>query len=163
MKLKRFKKESRPIAHVARSVTQCLDILVPFQDISSSELADTLASSICTPMDPIDVLLSTCFFERIPRAAPIHYLEEGDISGAVWHHGEGYVTALKGAPEQLLLRCSLSQTDREKALLDATKRARHTFEVTACARAFTKQNVQSIGSLREIEFVGFIITKPIIR
>ena len=136
----------------------------------------TLADSIVARTghnvaDPLD----TAFRAFIAKNLPSHtgkpmrsYQFEHALamSGALHHHGAQYSLALKGAPEQLIERCSLTEGEREQAIAELHRLTSLGFRVIALGHATLKESLESLETLpprQPITFDGFVAVADTLR
>lgn len=88
------------------------------------------------------------------------------MSGALHHHGAQYSLALKGAPEQLIERCSLTEGEREQAIAELHRLTSLGFRVIALGHATLKESLESLETLpprQPITFDGFVAVADTLR
>ncbi len=135
-------------------------------DNSSLNLLETAQRSINQgtkihdPLDiaMIDYIAANKSSKRL-RSDALHSLpfdQDHAMSGNVWHHGATYQLALKGAPEAILRRSSLTKSqkgDAEAALQQLTSQG---YRVIAFAEAEIKKPITSIDQLSKTQKLTFI-------
>lgn len=80
------------------------------------------------------------------------------MSGNSWHYGREYELAIKGAPEAVLARCSLTEAEREEAHKAFAAIASSGQRVVAVAYALLPLSPSTLTPLSGMQFVGFIAT-----
>jgi Ca2+-transporting ATPase len=125
-----------------------------------------------TAYDPLDgAFLAYAKQKKVSATlgAPLHSLPfnyEHSLSGAVWHHGTDYRVALKGSPEALLARTTLSRTEKkeaEQALTDFTSQG---YRVIALGEVMLPTAIASFAefpSKQKITFKGFVAVADTLR
>ena len=81
------------------------------------------------------------------------------MSGNLWHHGNVYDLAIKGAPEAILARSDLSENEREQAQAQLHRLSSSGFRVIALAHASLQKPITDLIDLPEktlLAFDGFI-------
>ncbi len=81
------------------------------------------------------------------------------LSGNIWHSGNEFELAVKGAPEAVLARSDLTDTEREHAMLRLNRIAAEGYHVFAVGYKKIPQALRSLNDLREsnsLEFAGFV-------
>lgn len=124
-------------------------------------LLDPLDSAIVTYLQHNDLslphqqaLLSLPFD---PRSA---------MSGNVWHSGAQYALYVKGAPEQVLLRCDLTENEHEQATAKLHSLAGNGYRVIALAHTTLEKPIATISDLpkrHRLTFAGFAAINDTIR
>lgn len=122
--------------------------------------------------DPLDLSLKEYVSKQKIKqasAAPLAVFpfdQSVSMSGNLWHHGREYLLYLKGAPEQILAHCELTESERETALYQLNKLTAQGYRVLAFAKCqLTKQpsSLSYIKKMKGIEFAGFIAVADILR
>ena len=88
------------------------------------------------------------------------------MSGNVWHNGGSYTMALKGAPEQLLARCLLTENEREKANATLHHFTGSGYRVIALAHTDLIKPISSFDNLPKkarLKFDGFMAVADVLR
>ena len=115
--------------------------------------------------DPLDIAISTYAQKNgasLPKQAPhtsLPFDQESAMSGNIWHRGSDFHFYAKGAPERIIARSRLTETEREKitqALHDFTS---HGYRVIALAEAPLKKPFSSFETMPKqlkLQFKGLI-------
>lgn len=122
--------------------------------------------------DPLDTAMHE-FVEHekvaIPKTKPLVSLpfdQNVAMSGNVWHKGEGYELYLKGAPEHVLARSSLTSGEHEEALHALHQLTAQGYRVIALADTYLKGEITSFEKLPKshpLTFVGFVAVADVLR
>jgi Ca2+-transporting ATPase len=89
--------------------------------------------------DPLDTALHSFIISKnvaTSKSAPLTafpFDPKLAMSGNLWHHGDGYYLAIKGAPEHVLLRSDLTENEHEAATVQLHKMTEGGFRVIAVA------------------------------
>ncbi len=89
--------------------------------------------------DPLDAALAAFAEGKGYRASPyqpchsLPFDQATGMSGNLWHRGSEYLLAAKGAPEWVLERSDLTESERERADMQARKLAAKGYRVIALA------------------------------
>jgi Ca2+-transporting ATPase len=143
---------------------------------STADLPHILAHVINRPshhvLDPLDAAL-TRFAElkhaTIPKHPPLVSLpfnQSVAMSGNVWHQGSAFELVVKGAPEQILARADLTESEREQCEAALHQMTGKGYRVIAIAQTELKESVQSFEALPKkmrLEFTGFIGVADVLR
>jgi Ca2+-transporting ATPase len=122
--------------------------------------------------DPLDIaMLEFVEHERAasPKTKPIASLpfdQAVAMSGNVWHKGEGFELYLKGAPEHVLARSSLTSGEEEAAIQALHQLTGQGYRVIALAETYLKSDVTSFSDMPKnhpLTFVGFIAVADVLR
>lgn len=125
-------------------------------------LALAVTRSPREPVTPLDTALAAYVATSdtlLPSSSPIvtyPFDPNTSMSGNAWHHGREYELALKGAPEVVLLRCDLSEEEREKARFIFINLAAEGHQVIAVAHARATSAPDSLHELKKMSLVGFV-------
>lgn len=104
-----------------------------------------------------------------PTAKPILSLpfnQDFAMSGNLWHVGEKYELAIKGAPEHVLAKSSLSSTEKAKAEGTLNQLTGQGYRVIALAKTVITKEIEKFEDLPKqpkLEFAGFIAVADILR
>ncbi len=130
------------------------------------EFLDMLAKSIIfDPPGAIDTAIQTyveAYVSPVGRhtaMTSLHFDISSSCSGAVWHNGATYTVAIKGAPEEVLVRCDLTENEHERAIIKLHSLAAHGHKVIAIAHASLTHTVSDMHDLSlhtRLIFDGFI-------
>ena len=88
------------------------------------------------------------------------------MSGNVWHKGEGFELYLKGAPEHVLARSSLTSGEEEAAVQALHQLTGQGYRVIALAETYLKNEVTDFDDIPKnhpLTFVGFIAVADVLR
>lgn len=99
-------------------------------------------------------------------AASLPFNQDVAMSGNLWHHGETYTLAVKGAPEQILARSDLSESEREKAQTQLNAMTSEGYRVIGVGYIDTKKKIESFEDLNKTDrltFCGFFAVADILR
>lgn len=77
---------------------------------------------------------------------------EGTLSGGTYHYGTTYNLYLKGLPEDILQRCSMTEGEREKATLEYLRLTTLGLAVIG----FGQASAPSAKTVPKLHFVGYI-------
>ena len=93
--------------------------------------------------------------ERV-QTLPFDYLLA--MSGNVWRFGRRYAVYVKGAPEKVLARCKLADTQLRRATEQLNEYAGRGYRVIALAKYERSTPIHNLSDLAEsgLEFLGFI-------
>lgn len=80
------------------------------------------------------------------------------MSGNAWHHGREFELSLKGAPEAILTRCNLTESEREEVYKAVVSMAAEGHQVIALAHALLSSAPGTLAEVRDISFAGLIAT-----
>ena len=122
--------------------------------------------------DPLDIaMIEFAQAEQIviPKGTPLTSLpfdQDVSMSGNIWHHGTKFHLNIKGAPEQILSRSTLSKSDKvlaEEVLIKFTAQG---YRVIAVATTVLEAPIKSfldLPSKVKLDFVGFLAIADILR
>ncbi len=122
--------------------------------------------------DPLDTaMLEFAEHEKVdmPKTEPVLSLPfdpNVSMSGNIWHKGDGYDLFIKGAPEQVLARCSLTANEHEQATHALHKLTAQGYRVLALADTYLTSEIATFGDLptrHPMSFVGFIAVADVLR
>lgn len=125
----------------------------------------TVAASGQSLSDPLDIAIdnyATSEAVAATKQAPIvsfSFDQDLALSGNIWHHGDSYSLHLKGAPEQILQRSSVSTTElkaAKKALEELTSKG---YRVIAIAHSPVKKTFTELSAMPKslkLTFDGFL-------
>lgn len=88
------------------------------------------------------------------------------MSGNLWHHGSNYELAVKGAPEAILARSSLTESEREEAEKQLNKMTSEGYRVIAVAHRKLPTAIKKLQDLTErdvLSFAGFVAVADALR
>lgn len=147
----------------------CDDVWQPNQ--TTINFNDILSKAIVSPDDPVDkALLDYLTTQTAPtpqyqpfRAIP--YDRNVAISGNIWHHGEHYVPAVKGAPEHILAHCDMSDNERESIMIRLHALSATGNMIIAIAAGLLPHAIEQLEQLdrnEKLSFIGFVSLKPVI-
>lgn len=122
--------------------------------------------------DPLDTALSEYVLQK--KAAVSHHIplavfpfdHTTAMSGNLWHHGNEYDLAVKGAPERVLDRCELTEGEREAAEVVLHKMTGEGYRVIAVAHLRLNHAIKDLKELAKKErltFYGFVAVADIVR
>ena len=122
--------------------------------------------------DPLDIAIAE--FAKLKHAkSPVHtplaslpFSQSVAMSGNVWHHGHAYELVIKGAPEHVLARSSLTEGEREQAEAALHQLTAQGYRVIAIASTELKKEITKFEDLpakKHFEFTGFIAVADILR
>lgn len=97
---------------------------------------------------------------RHPAMTVIPFDEQTTMSGTIWHHGTVYNLFVKGAPEQVLSRCDLTENEREQAIMMFHKFTTRGHSVVAIASTELSKPVSKFDELPKkvrLSFNGFVV------
>jgi len=121
--------------------------------------------------DPLDASM-TDYYEKMHTKKPHETLIRSlpfdlgyAMSGNVWVHGDGYELYIKGSPEAVLDRSSLTKHERAEAEIALHGFLALGFRVIALGVRYLKQPIEKFSELSDtpLEFVGFLAVSDIIR
>ncbi len=122
--------------------------------------------------DPLDTAIHEFILREkvaIPRAAPIVSLpfdQAAAMSGNLWHKGDGYELFVKGAPEYVIARSSLTSGEEEEATHALHQLTAQGYRVIALAETYFNGEITSFAQVPKnhpFTFVGFIAVADILR
>lgn len=130
-----------------------------------STIGDILSKAINDPADPIDaglVAYINAHALTMPQRKPLHAITfdaHDGISGNIWHHGEYYLPAIKGMPEQILEHCDISDNERESIMIQLHSMAATGNTIIAVATGLLRRDIKDLRHLKnneKLSFVGFV-------
>lgn len=98
--------------------------------------------------------------------ASLAFDQSVSMSGNVWHNGDSYTLAIKGAPEQVLLRGDLTENEREKANTMLHKLTGGGYRVLAIAHTELQKPIHKFSDLpakTTLQFDGFLAAADVLR
>ena len=122
--------------------------------------------------DPLDIaMVEYADAEKVVKLKgnPLHSLpfsHEHAMSGNVWHHGSLYRLTVKGAPEAIIARSILTETEREEAELALARLTSQGYRVIALAQTELKKSVETLAELptrTRFDFIGLIAIADTLR
>lgn len=115
--------------------------------------------------DPLDIALHDYVKHNkssLSRNVPLEsfpFDHATSMSGNLWHHGDTYDLAIKGAPEAILARSDLSENEHEQATAELHRMSSNGYRVIALAHATLQKPLANLAELPKkisLEFDGFI-------
>ena len=88
------------------------------------------------------------------------------MSGSVWHHKNNYFLNVKGAPEHILNRSTMTESEREAAHRELTRLTSMGYRVIAVATKTLNKTISQFVELKsgdKLTFVGFIAVADTLR
>jgi len=122
--------------------------------------------------DPLDTALEVFVQSKhIPNSkqnplSSLPFEQSVAMSGNTWHNGANYELFIKGAPEHVLLRCDLTESEQEAAIVALHKLTSKGYRVIAVAHQSLKHNITGFGQLTRkdvFSFDGFIAIADTLR
>jgi calcium-translocating P-type ATPase len=122
--------------------------------------------------DPLDTALHEYVMEKkgsVRTHAPLTVFpfdQTTAMSGNLWHHGAIYDLTVKGAPEHVLARSDLTDSEHELANTQLHKMTSQGYRVIAIARVSLPREIHSFNELtrgEKLTFVGFVAVADILR
>lgn len=122
--------------------------------------------------DPLDVAFSNYVTDMdipTPKGSPMTVFPFDTslaMSGNIWHYGGEYELALKGAPEAILSRSELTESEKEEAELKLRAMTSEGYRVIAVAYSKLPtaiRKLQDLGEKDTLEFVGFVAVADALR
>jgi Ca2+-transporting ATPase len=135
-------------------------------------MAKAINHSAQSMHDPLDsALMEFAHQKRIkvptqPALTNFPFTQSVSMSGNLWHDGALYRLVVKGAPEQILARSDLTESEREEAEGELQRMTGEGFRVIAIAHMESKDTIKSLEDLKkggELSFVGFVAVADILR
>ncbi len=135
-------------------------------------LAKTVNSNVHGTHDPLDIAIDEFAAARHvekPRHQPLVKLPFNhavSMSGNVWHRGKEYELAVKGAPEHILARCDLTESEHEKLESTLHSYAAEGYRVIAiahCTLSYAPQKIEDLKKKDRFDFAGFIAVADVLR
>ena len=121
--------------------------------------------------DPLDTALAAFSAENnvpLPKAHPLHtfpFDQATAMSGNIWHSGKEYTLFIKGAPEHVLHKSSLTESELEQANAQLHKLTGSGYRVLAVAESTLAAPIEKLGDIRkgQLTFLGFIAVADVLR
>lgn len=122
--------------------------------------------------DPLDIaLIEYAQQQKTPSApgtllASLPFDQAVAMSGNMWQHGINYTLTVKGAPEHVLQRSTLADSEHEEALVALHKLTGNGYRVIAIAQATLGKPItrfEEISHHTKFEFIGFIAVADVLR
>ena len=122
--------------------------------------------------DPLDIAMHEFVdHERaaMPKTKPIVSLpfdQVAAMSGNLWHKGEGFELYIKGAPEHVLARSSLTSGEEEEAIHALHQLTGQGYRVIALAETYLKGEIIAFSDIPKshpLTFVGYIAVADVLR
>jgi Ca2+-transporting ATPase len=88
------------------------------------------------------------------------------MSGTLWHNGDKYDLVVKGAPEHVLIRSDLTESEHEEAETMLHKLTADGYRVIAIAHRSLTHSITTLDQLKKSEkltFAGFVAVADILR
>jgi Ca2+-transporting ATPase len=88
------------------------------------------------------------------------------MSGTLWHNGDKYELVVKGAPEHVLIRSDLTESEHEEAETMLHKLTADGYRVIAIAHRGLTHSITTLDQLKKSEkltFAGFVAVADILR
>ncbi|HET8884611.1 MAG TPA: cation-transporting P-type ATPase [Candidatus Saccharimonadales bacterium] len=88
------------------------------------------------------------------------------MSGNIWHHGKSYQLMIKGAPEHVLSRSDLTDSEHEQATAALHHLTAQGYRVIAIAQTTLTKDITAFSDLSKkdtLEFIGFIAIADVLR
>lgn len=134
-------------------------------------VAQTINAQGGAMLDPLDTALLDYAQEhnqRLSRYQPresFPFDNRTSMSGNLWHHGDSFILAIKGAPETVLEHCSLSEGEREKIVAMLQQLSADGYRVIAIAEQQLKKEITSLKSSKKLrmEFAGLVGVADVLR
>lgn len=132
---------------------------------SRASIRDTAMQATNQPHADIDAALATWAKREGARPSshpPLRHMaftHTTGISGCLWHNGGQYLLVVKGAPEHVLARCDLTESERERVILQQHKFAAQGYRTVALAYRTLARPIAAIDELTKresLEFAGLI-------
>lgn len=167
----RFGLSKKPAVYIINRVhaalCDSLQVEKIWQPVHMSPVStDSLRRSLTSDADSLIEQALERYIASLPRTSkqiiPLHeflFHPANGISGNTFHHGAEYTTTVKGMPEAILRRCSLSEGEREAINLTIRKHAKQGGYILALAEVTTEQPIRSIQQMKHLDFLGLIICK----
>lgn len=143
---------------------------------SKSNFSELVAKSINQTgekmHDPLDTAFATYITEgnvQRPRQLPLHtfpFDQMVAMSGNIWHQGSDYELVVKGAPEHVLAKCDLTESEHEAATKQLHVLTGNGYRVIALAHAKLTKSVEALDQLpkrQTLIFAGFIAVADVLR
>ena len=122
--------------------------------------------------DPLDRALEEFALQKhvkhtnVAALTSFPFSQTVSMSGNLWHHGSGFELAIKGAPEHVLAKCDLTESEREDAETVLRQLTSQGYRVIAVAHQYLKKplaKLDDIKSKHALEFAGFVSVADILR
>ena len=136
-----------------------------------SLVAHTINSTAEKSHDPLDIALQEYVTAEKSgiKSKPYSSLPFDQMvamSGNIWHHGSDYHLDIKGAPEHILARSDLTESEHEQANAALHHLTSQGYRVIAVARIELKKPISDFSQLtsrQKLEFAGYIAVADILR
>lgn len=125
-----------------------------------------------TSHDPLDksmleyVKLSGEMFMELEPLEVLAFDQGSTMSGNIWNDGDGYLLAIKGAPEVIIDSSKLTENEQELCINTVNQFAGKGYRVIALADLKTKKRITKIGKLSgkdKLNFIGLLAIADTIR
>ncbi len=133
-------------------------------------IADAINIGSSKTHDPLDTALHQYVSEQVKQSvralASLPFDQSVAMSGNIRHKGKEYELVVKGAPEHILARCALSDTDHALALKALHAMTGQGYRVIALATSSLKKEIRSFSELSKhhtMTFKGFVAVADILR
>jgi Ca2+-transporting ATPase len=121
--------------------------------------------------DPLDTAMDAFVDGKTkrPSARPMRSLPFNQavaMSGNIWHNGSTYTLAIKGAPEHVLSRSDLTESEREQASMALHELTANGYRVIAIGHMELAKPLNSFEDLptkAALEFDGFLAVADVLR
>lgn len=122
--------------------------------------------------DPLDTALyDYCALEKLqaPKAKPMAILpfdQAVAMSGNIWHKGSEYHLSIKGAPEHVLAKSTITEHEHEQAMDALHQLTAQGYRVIAFAETTLKKPIKTFDELPKnarFGFVGFVAIADVLR
>lgn len=128
----------------------------------------TLPEQASKFQDPLDVAFHEYAGDLLKSEPVRSYQFEHNltISGNLWHHGDHFLLTLKGAPEKMIERCDLTESERERAHIKLAQMTSSGYRVIALAHAEIAddaKSLQAVAKKTRFEFDGLVAVADILR
>lgn len=124
-------------------------------EYATEDSAGIILNAASSSDDPLDAALRSFAVEKgaaplsQPPVVTLPFDQSHAMSGNLWHHGVQYQLFVKGAPEQMLTRCDLTENEREHAIAELHKLAGRGYSVLALAHMTLTKQIFSFADLGE--------------
>jgi len=143
---------------------------------TAKRFAELLAKSINRRAeklhDPLDTAIQLYVEDKnvqLSKQSPMTRLpfdQTAAMSGNVWHNGSHYDLFIKGAPEHVLARSDLTDTEHEKATIELHKLTAQGYRVLAVAHQQLNRPIEAFVELKpkdKFTFAGYIAVADFLR
>lgn len=122
--------------------------------------------------DPLDIAMSNyADAEKIVQiqgspVASLPFDQKYYMSGSIWHHKNNYFLNVKGAPEHILNRSTMTESERESAHRELTRLTSMGYRVIAIATKTLNRSISKFVELKDsdkLTFVGLIAVADTLR